>query len=429
MDMDNRRDPMPSGRLIAACALQFVASGPQFSAPVLYGSIASSFGEEQAHVTALMPTAFAAGTFAMAVPGSLFMERYGLHRSFVLGCAGVCLCTLAQVFSNGLMSLTLLHGAIGVCKAFSGDVAFVAFCASWFHERTSTAIAVCFAAVGAGAALWTLAAAKIALECGWRAALAVSAAVQCSVSLPLAICCMRDPPPGKLARQPSRVARDSSHELETSSERWWLTDLSVWLLLLLNFTCVLTIYGVNNQLTLFVADEAHVPLSVASLFTGLVFLFNMLSKLASGPLYDGVHGCRYSVTAVALLMSGSLLLLHLSWAPSAGAETFFFAVVFGVGYGGSYSLIQSKAALHFGHRRGFKAIQGFLSAGQYAGMTCGYLFPPLIAHAYSYSASFSTLLFSAVAAFIAILAFEWREFSLSSASPLKVPFLTTPTRH
>ena len=231
---------MLSARLVAACVLQFAASGPQFSPPVLYGAIASTFGEEQAHVTSCMPAAFAAGTFIMAMPGSLFMERFGLHRSFIVGCIGVSVCTLAQVMSTGLVSLTVLHGAIGIFRAFCGDVAFVAFCTSWFHDQTSTAIAICFAAVGAGASIWTLTAANIASQFGWRAALAVSAVVQCTVALPLAICCMRDPPPSKLARQPSHVARHSSFNIDSASGLWWLTDPSVWLLLLVNVTVVFT---------------------------------------------------------------------------------------------------------------------------------------------------------------------------------------------
>ena len=183
----------------------------------------------------------------------------------------------------------------------------------------------------------------------------------------------------------------------------------------------------NNQLTLFIADEAHVPLGHASMYMSLIFLCNMCSKLASGPMYDGSHGRFFAVGACAMLALGSALLLHLSWAPSVGWEMLAFAIIFGIGYGGSYSLIQSRAALHFGHRRGFKAVQGFLSAGQYAGMTCGYLFPPLLAHAFSYSVAFSTLLGSAVVALVAIVAFEVREASLSSAvigrTSLKTPFL------
>ena len=183
----------------------------------------------------------------------------------------------------------------------------------------------------------------------------------------------------------------------------------------------------NNQVTLFIADEAHVTLGVASTYTSLIFLCNMLSKLASGPIYDGAHGRVFAVAACGTLTVGCLLLLHLSWTPSVSGETLTFAILFGIGYGGGYSLIQSRAALHFGHRRGFKTVQGFLSAGQYAGMTCGYFIPPLLAHAFSYSVSFSALCGSAVTSLLAIVAFELREASLSSVAggpaSLNTPFL------
>jgi hypothetical protein len=38
-----------------------------------------------------------------------------------------------------------------------------------------------------------------------------------------------------------------------------------------------------------------------------------------------------------------------------------------LGYGGCYALVQSKAALHFGHRPGFKTLQGFLFVWQMMG--------------------------------------------------------------
>ena len=134
-----------STRLAVLCILQLAGCGPAFAPPVIYGAIASSFGVAQAHVTALMPAVYAISMFGMAIPGSLFMERFGLRRSFFIGCTGICLCTIAQTYANDFLQLLLLHSAIGICKGFAGDVTFVASCNAWFHERTSTAIAICFA--------------------------------------------------------------------------------------------------------------------------------------------------------------------------------------------------------------------------------------------------------------------------------------------
>ena len=75
------------GRLSASCTLLLVLSGPILVPPVLYSAMAASAGVAQAHVTALLPAAYAVGSLLTSVPGSLFMERFGLRCSFVLGAA------------------------------------------------------------------------------------------------------------------------------------------------------------------------------------------------------------------------------------------------------------------------------------------------------------------------------------------------------
>lgn len=79
-----------------------------------------------------------------------------------------------------------------------------------------------------------------------------------------------------------------------------------------------------------------------------------------------------AAAACALLLGGTTLVLHLASRLAsrplvAGGEALGFALTFGLGYGGCYALVQSKAALHFGHRRGFKPLQGFLFVWQMAG--------------------------------------------------------------
>ena len=114
--------------------------------------------------------------------------------------------------------------------------------------------------------------------------------------------------------------------------------------------------------------------------------------------------------------AGSAVLWALSWRPTAGAAAVAFALTFGLGYGGSYALVQSKAALHFGHRRGFKALQGFLFSWQVAGQISGELVTPELAHALSYAAAFGVLLCAALGALGAIVAFEAREASIARGS-------------
>jgi MFS family permease len=154
-----------------------------------------------------------------------------------------------------------------------------------------------------------------------------------------------------------------------------------------------------------------------------LFLCNMLGKCGGGPAFDSRYGGAAAATACALLLGGSALLCHLAWRPTAGAEAVGFAVLYGLGYGGSFALVQSKAALHFGHRRGFKTLQGFLFGWQMAGMITGELLTPELAHAFSYTAAFAVIAAVAATALLALLAFEKREAQIGPGTSLKVPLV------
>lgn len=403
-------------RLAASCTLLLTLSGPLLVPPVIYGALSDSLNIPQAHVTALVPVSYAFGSLVLTMPGSLYMERHGLHRSFVLGVVAQCLLASAQVASTRLWHFVLLQFCLGACHCFAGTVGFIAFCNAWFGEQPSTAIAINFAAFGVAGTLWTPVTAALATALSWRAALAASASAQWCVALPLAVCAMRDPPPTAPVRRPSRVAREPSLGDAADGAAWWVADGSVWLLALLSFCVLFVTYSVNNSATLFFADEADVPLGHAALFTTLIFAGNTVAKLASGPLLDGPHGGACAAGACTLLAAGSAVLWSLSWRPTAGATAVAFALVFGLGYGGSYALVQSKAALHFGHRRGFKSLQGFLFCWQMAGQISGELVTPELAHALSYTAAFGVLFCLALGALGAIVAFEVREAVLARDS-------------
>lgn len=205
---------------------------------------------------------------------------------------------------------------------------------------------------------------------------------------------------------------------------WWLTDASTWLLALLSASVLYVTYSVQNSVTLFLVDEAGMPLGRASLYTSLIFLSNTSAKLCSGPVYDGHYGRYGAAAACVLLLCGAALLLHLASRPSSGGEALGFALVFGLGYGGCYALVQSKAALHFGHRRGFKALQGFLFVWQMGGTVLGELITPELAHHFSYTVAFGVVAAVAAVALLALLAFEHREARLAKeGAAFKVPLV------
>ena len=183
------------GRLAASCTLMLALSGPILVPPVLYSAMAASAGVAQAHVTALLPAAYAVGSLLTSVPGSLFMERFGLRCSFVVGAALQAVFATAQVASEQLWQLVALQAALGACHGFAGTVGFIAFCNAWFGDRPSTAIAIQFSAFGLAGVLWTPTAALVADRYGWRWALGTVAAMQWCSALALAALLAPSPSP------------------------------------------------------------------------------------------------------------------------------------------------------------------------------------------------------------------------------------------
>ena len=124
-------------------------SGPVLVQPLLYTAIASDLNIAAEHVAALMPSSYAVGSLLLMMPGSWFMERHGVHRSFIIGALCQCMAAVAQAFSAHLWQLVALQVLLGCCHCFAGTVGFIAFCNTWFgNDSPSTAISFNFAAFG-----------------------------------------------------------------------------------------------------------------------------------------------------------------------------------------------------------------------------------------------------------------------------------------
>ena len=229
-----------ASRLATSACLFVVLSGPMLVPPVIYAPVASEMAAVPEQVAAFMPAAHALGAFVFALPGGIFMERFGLRTSFGIGTLLTCVFATLQAASTTLWHLVLAQSALGACHCLAGTVGFVAFCNRWFgNSGPSTAIAINFAAFGVAGMLWPPLAATLTTRLSWRAALMASAAVLWCIGLPLAAFGMRDPGAAAPLRRASSVARATesssvARATESSSEApaWWLRDHSVLLLAL-----------------------------------------------------------------------------------------------------------------------------------------------------------------------------------------------------
>ena len=162
-----------------------------------------------------------------------------------------------------------------------------------------------------------------------------------------------------------------------------------------------------HLLTLYLEKDARLPLILCSVYTSLIFATSVGAKLLFGLLLDSAHAYRAAAAGCALQLCGCLLLLSPAvidgaWTltPTTSAHQLAaFALVYGAGYGASFTLVQSRAAKLFGAREGFARLQSFLLVAQYLGSFLGVAVTGYLRDATgAYTAPFCVLVLLAAAA-------------------------------
>lgn len=141
----------------------------------------------------------------------------------------------------------------------------------------------------------------------------------------------------------------------------------------------------TNFLMLYLSRELHVPLTIASFYMSIIFTLNLVGKVLFGFLLDRPDSFRYSLVVLALFVIGCALVpqtsvptpsnvtidtLAKSLATRAATPSathvphqplVAFALVYGLGYGGVYTIVQSEVVMLFGGTESFAKLQAFLA--------------------------------------------------------------------
>ena len=126
--------------------------------------------------------------------------------------------------------------------------------------------------------------------------------------------------------------------------------------------------------------EVGLSLTAAGLYASLIFALSLVGKVIWGVALDSPRRRAYALTACGLIACGGGFTVRPSWSADKGleltaarshAQLAVFAVTFGLGYGGCFTLIQARAAQIYGARADFSKLQSCLAVCQYVGSFLG----------------------------------------------------------
>lgn len=358
--MRTEQPPRFYGWYIAGCCLVvfFFTNGLSLYVPQnLFPRFMETFGATPAEVSRTTAISFAlAGVIAPFV-GAL-IDRLGVVRVIRTGLIVLALTFSAYPFAQSLQQLYVLHAAIAVGLVFAGLMPNVVLLSNWFISKRGTVVGLLVAGSSLAGATLPVSIAPLVNDpaLGWRVGFGVLAAAFWLFAVLPGFLVLRESP-RVVGQFPDGAAAPAGPIDDTALREGVpfavaLRSRTLWCLALGSASIWFSIQAITSQFTIYLEQDAGFePVNATRLYSTL------LACSVAGKFLFGAISDRYTKRSMMLVASSVLLLgclqlfsldngvLGLTHAP---LKLMAFAIVFGLGFGGSFTLIQLVAVESFG---------------------------------------------------------------------------------
>ncbi len=286
------------------------------------------------------------GTTAITTLGSGWLaDRYGVRPVMAVGIVLLSLSFFGIARADTLGDVYLMRFLMGLGLCACGLAICVVIVSRWFVSRRGLALGLMLAGTSFGNAFFPEFFTGLIEADGWRRA-ALYAALTPLFLLPIVLFALREWPAsiGLAAYGEERGASMAGSGAPILDYPSILRRSEFWLLGIAAFATFYAILGVSGNLILHARDLGYAPAEAARFFVPL-FIMGLIGKIASGFLSDLLGRRSVWLLTLALMLAGALLLATLR-----GSLLLPAVALFGLGWGGNYSLLQALAGDTFGAR-------------------------------------------------------------------------------
>lgn len=325
--------------------IQGVTIGAMFTYGVFFKEFQAVFGWSRALISGASSLAFLMMGVGGIVAGTL-NDRMGPR--VIMTVSGISL-GLGYLLMSGLTApwqLYLLYGGLVGVGFCTHDVITLSTVARWFVRRRGMMSGLVKVGTGAGQFLVPLIASMLISGIGWRSAYLVIGGVSLGLLVAAAQVLRRDPqgmgllPDGQHIDAGKQKSRKEAHGISLGQA---VRTLPFWTLCITEFAvffCLLTtiVHIVPH------ARDLGLPPATAAAVLSIIGGISMLGRIVMGSANDRIGGRRSLLVCLAILIS-SLVWLQLS---DRSWMLFLFAVVYGFGHGGLFTVMSPTVAEYFG---------------------------------------------------------------------------------
>ncbi|QDC37258.1 MFS transporter [Sphingobium fuliginis] len=321
------------GSLGNLCGTAFLYSVGIFMGP-LKADLGWSSTEISVNLTIIGVIAFFTSPFA-----GLLVDRLGPRLIGLVGIAGYFCAFFGLSFAGrSIWTWWLAAVPLGFAAVLVKPTTWAAGVAGLFTKRRGMALGVVIAGASLGSAVWPVIANRLIESLGWRGAYQTLAVTASLIMLPLLFFFYRPSPASERSHQKGWMSAEARKTLRTGR---FVRMLSAGFIVtacatacVVHLVPILVSHGVTR-------DEA-------AQFAALIGIASLVSRLATGPLLDYIHGGRLGLVTFTLPVVACLSLV---WAADLGTQAAAIsALCIGACIGAEVDIIVYLALRYFGQR-------------------------------------------------------------------------------
>ena len=311
---------------------------PVFSKPIqtefierglIAADAAQSFIANASIITFLM-----SGVFSLVA--GWMLKRISIRHSMIFGSLVL---GLAFVLHSRAESVWVVHFSrllMGAALGFVGVTPSVILISNWFGRRKGTALGILLTGTSIGGFLMPLIFAKIIQIYEWRAAMLIVSLFVWIILFPMIVFTVKQPD--------YRIEDPSYDPINGLTLNEAIRTKQFWIFAIAAALIFYTIFVTTQQFILYLqSPKIGLSLAIASAWQSILFGLSVTGKTAAGFLSDRFSSKRISIWSTAMMFVSTLILFFV------GAP-FAFLLVYGLGYGATFVLLQRLVANYFGNR-------------------------------------------------------------------------------
>ena len=276
------------------------------------------------------------------------IDRVGPRKLILAGLALLSILYAAYANIHSLIHIYLIHVGFAAVLVAAGLNVVVIFVSQWFHTNRGTAIGIALVGTSLGGMVFPKLGVHMMQSMDWRTAFLWQAAVPL-VAMLVAYLFARSPRPGGIlpwgadkmvaATGAAPVGVGGRPDLTYSQA---LRTRTFWALSITAMATFFSIMAASANLFLHMRDLGFTPQQAGN-GLGVMFGLAMVGKFVFGMLGDLFPAKRVLLFNLAIMAAGALILMTMR------ADLLWYALIlFGLGWGGLYTMIQLLAVTAFG---------------------------------------------------------------------------------